>query len=110
MLDQFGLLTQRSAMAHCTLLNDTGYQLFIRRQAAIAHCPISNVYFGNAVLPVTHILQQPIKLGLGTDISVGYSPSVYQNIRQALISSRQLHDGVDDRLAPWHRKFCSNGR
>lgn len=102
-LDQFGLLTQRSVMAHGTLLNDTDYQLFIQRQAALAHCPISNVYFGNAVLPVTHILHQPIKVGLGTDISGGYSPSIYQNIRQALISSRQLHDGVDGRLAPSQR-------
>ncbi len=44
-LDQYGLLTDKAVMAHGTLLNEDDYDLFNRRQTAIAHCPISNVYF-----------------------------------------------------------------
>lgn len=95
-LDQYGLLTDRAVMAHGTQLNEHDYELFSNQQVAIAHCPISNVYFGNAVLPVKRVLAHHIKTGLGTDISGGYSPSLYQNIRQAVMSSRLLQDGVDN--------------
>ena len=37
---------------------------------------------------------------MGTDISGGYDPSVYQNIRQAIMSSRLLNDGVDNEITP----------
>ncbi|GAA3190878.1 guanine deaminase [Lentilactobacillus kefiri] len=102
-LDEFGLLTDKSVMAHGTLLNQTDLNRFKDRGVAIAHCPISNVYFGNAVLPVSKLLKQKVKVGLGTDISGGYSPSLYQNIRQAVMSSRMLHDGVNSELDPAQR-------
>ena len=90
-------------MAHGTLLNQSDLDTFKSRGVAVAHCPISNVYFGNAVLPVSKLLQQNVKVGLGTDISGGYSPSLYQNIRQAVISSRMLKDGVNAALDPNQR-------
>lgn len=102
-LDQYGLLTDKSVMAHGTLLNQSDLDTFKSRGVAVAHCPISNVYFGNAVLPVSKLLQQNVKVGLGTDISGGYSPSLYQNIRQAVISSRMLKDGVNAALDPNQR-------
>lgn len=102
-LDGFGLLTDRAVMAHGTMLNDQDLQLFKQRGVGIAHCPISNVYFGNAVLPVKEVLNTEVKAGLGTDISGGFDPSIYQNIRQALMSARMLNDGVDNRLSPEDR-------
>lgn len=102
-LDQFGLLTNKAIMAHGTLLNQSDLDLFKKTGVAIAHCPISNAYFGNAVLPVSQILEQHLKIGLGTDISGGYSPSLYRNINQAIVSSRMLHDGVDSSLPPARR-------
>lgn len=102
-LDEYGLLTDKSVMAHGTLLNQADLDTFKARGVAVAHCPISNVYFGNAVLPVSKLLQHHVKIGLGTDISGGYSPSIYQNIRQAVMSSRMLNDGVNSELAPAQR-------
>lgn len=99
-LDEFGLLTDKSVMAHGTLLNGEDIQRFKDRGVGIAHCPISNVYFGNAVLPAKKLLSENVKVGMGTDISGGYDPSVYQNIRQAIMSSRLLNDGVDSEITP----------
>lgn len=99
-LDEFGLLTDKSVMAHGTLLNGEDIQRFKNRGVGIAHCPISNVYFGNAVLPAKKLLSENVKVGMGTDISGGYDPSVYQNIRQAIMSSRLLNDGVDNEITP----------
>lgn len=94
-LDHFGLLTSRAVMAHGTQLTDGDMQLLRQQQTAIAHCPISNIYFGNGVLPVRHLLTMGNRVGLGSDISGGYTPSLYHNIRQAVKSSRMLTDGVD---------------
>ncbi|NVY96520.1 amidohydrolase family protein [Lactobacillus sp. DCY120] len=96
-LKSFGLLTANSIMAHGTMLVDANLATFHQQKAALAHCPISNAYFGNAVLPVRKILQEKITVGLGTDISGGFTPSMYRNIQQAIISARMLEDGVDAR-------------
>ncbi|WP_414691953.1 guanine deaminase [Paucilactobacillus kaifaensis] len=102
-LDKFGLLTNRSVMAHATQLDTQDAALFRSRGTAIAHCPISNAYFGNGVLPVNRLLNQHNKVGLGSDISGGYSPSLYENCRQAVQSARILEDGVDTKLSPEKR-------
>nr|WP_225972251.1 guanine deaminase [Companilactobacillus allii] len=91
-LDKFHLLTSKSIMAHATQLNDSDLELFKQRNTAIAHCPISNVYFGNSVLPVKHIHEKNINMGMGTDISGGFSPSIYRNIQQSVMSSQMLQD------------------
>jgi guanine deaminase len=97
-MDHFGLLTDRTVMAHGTQLTEDDWQTLRERQTAIAHCPISNIYFGNGVLPVKRLLKLHNQLGLGSDISGGYTPSIYHNARQAVKSSQQLTDGVDNHL------------
>ncbi|BAP85272.1 chlorohydrolase [Paucilactobacillus hokkaidonensis JCM 18461] len=108
-LDKFGLLTQRSVMAHGTQLDDTDIDLFKQRGSAVAHCPISNAYFGNGVLPVNKLIVNHNKIGLGSDISGGYSPSLYENSRQAVQASRMLEDGTDTTL-PASKRGASNRR
>ena len=39
-----------------------------------------------------------VDVGLGTDISGGFSPSLYDNIKQAVMSSRMLNDGVNNEI------------
>lgn len=102
-LDQFGLLTEQAVMAHGTQLTDEDLSLFRRRQTAVAHCPISNVYFGNAVFPTRKALQAGNQVGLGSDISGGFSPSLYRNMQQAVMSSQMLTDGVNSELATGQR-------
>jgi guanine deaminase len=97
-LRDFGLLRDKSVMAHCNFLNDDDAELFAETGTAVSHCPISNAYFANSVIPVAHLHSKGIDIGLGSDISGGFSPSLYDNARQAVISSRMLEDGVNTRL------------
>lgn len=94
-LRDFGLLSDKSVMAHCNFLNESDGEIYIETGTAVAHCPISNSYFANSVFPVKKLKEQGVEMGLGTDISGGFSPSLYDNIKQAVISSRMLEDGVD---------------
>lgn len=109
-LDQFGLLQTKSVMAHCNHLTDEDAQRFAQTGTAIAHCPISNVYFANGVLPVRKFADKfDIDIGLGTDLSGGFSRSVFENLRQAVLSSRMLEEGVDVEQSP-DRRGVSNSR
>ncbi|MCJ8010300.1 guanine deaminase [Paenibacillus sp. KQZ6P-2] len=97
-LHDFGLLREKSVMAHCNFLDDEDADLFAGTGTAIAHCPISNAYFANSVIPIAHFHSKGVEIGLGSDISGGFSPSLFDNIRQAVISSRMLEDGVNASL------------
>lgn len=94
-MDRFHLLTDKSVMAHGTQLTAADLTTVRQRGTTIAHCPLSNIYFGNGVLPTKKLLRLGNRVGLGSDISGGYSPSLYHNIRQAVKSSQMLTDGVD---------------
>jgi guanine deaminase len=94
-LDGFGLLSRRTILAHGNFVGDEDIALIRARGAGIAHCPLSNVYFSDAVFPLRKILHQGIHVGLGTDVAGGASPSILDNARHAVIASRTLESGVD---------------
>ena len=71
--------------------------------SAVAHCPMSNAYFANAVFPLRAALERGVKVGLGTDISGGFSPSLFDAARHALMASRHAASGTDPALAPDQR-------
>ncbi len=103
-LDAFGLLSRRTILAHGNFVTDEDISLIRERGAAIAHCPLSNVYFSDAVFPLRKILQQDVHVGLGSDIAGGASPSILDNARHAVIASRSLEAGVDPALDRGQRR------
>jgi guanine deaminase len=94
-LDGFGLLSRRTILAHGNFVGDDDITLIRARGAGIAHCPLSNVYFSDAIFPLRKLLQQGVNVGLGSDIAGGASPSILENARHAVIASRLLESGVD---------------
>ncbi len=98
-LNQFGLLRPRTVLAHANHITEADMSLISRHQAGIAHCPLSNAYFANAALPVRTVLQAGVRIGLGTDISGGASPSLLAQCNHAVTTSRMLEDGVNPALA-----------
>ncbi|MBZ9918392.1 MULTISPECIES: guanine deaminase [unclassified Mesorhizobium] len=93
-LDDFGLLTRRTILAHSNFIDGQDMDLIKGKGAGVAHCPLSNFYFANAVFPLRDALDRHMHVGLGTDISGGYSPSLFDGCRHALSASRTLQSGV----------------
>jgi guanine deaminase len=99
-LRDFGLLREHTVLAHSNFVSDSDLSLIRETGAAVAHCPLSNFYFANAVFPLRRALDMGVRTGLGTDISGGHSPSVLDGCRHALSASRARTGGVDpDRAA-----------
>ncbi|EHY54482.1 hypothetical protein HRR76_002774 [Exophiala dermatitidis] len=94
--DHHGLLTPRTILAHAIHLSRDEMRLIKCREAKISHCPASNSALGSGFCPVRVLLDEGLEVGLGTDVSGGYSSSILDAVRNACMVSRHvsyLHDG-----------------
>lgn len=85
--DTYGLLTKKTILAHAIHLSNDEADLIACRGAKIAHCPCSNSALTSGEAYVRWLLNKRIALGLGTDMSGGYSPSILEAARQAALVS-----------------------
>lgn len=67
MLDHYGILGERTLLAHCVWLNGDEIRRVADTGTAIAHCPVSNAKLASGVAPVPEMLAAGITVGLGTD-------------------------------------------
>lgn len=86
-----GLLRRRSIMAHCVWLTRDERRVFSKQHAAIASCPLSNVFFANGHLRIRDAVEKDhVMCGLGTDVAGGYACSMMSSCRHAVVASRHL--------------------
>ena len=97
-LDSFGLVNRSSVLAHGDHLSDSDLDLIGAVGAGVAHCPLSNAYFANAVFPLRRALSRGVHVGLGSDVSGGAHPGLLPQCTHAVTASRYLEDGVDAAL------------
>ncbi|ETV73420.1 guanine deaminase, variant [Aphanomyces astaci] len=86
--DRHGLLNDRTYMAHCIWCTHDERSLMKNRGTSMIHCPNSNFSLSSGVLNVRQLLNEGVKVGLGTDVSAGYSTSMLDAIRHAVIASK----------------------
>lgn len=88
--DDHGLLGSRTILAHAVHLSDDERTMISERKAKISHCPVSNSSITSGAARVRWLLEAGIDVGLGTDMSGGYSPSILEAVRQSLLVSRHV--------------------
>jgi guanine deaminase len=88
--DKASLLTPLTILAHGVHLTSEERQLIRDRGASISHCPASNTAIGSGLCPVRTLLDDGVNVGLGTDVSGGYSSSILEAARQACLVSRMV--------------------
>ncbi|KAF9113753.1 hypothetical protein BGX27_000858 [Mortierella sp. AM989] len=76
-----GLLNQRSIMAHCVHMKDEEWTLMKDVNAGVSHCANSNFNIKSGMANVRKMIDMDLKIGLGTDVSGGYSPSILEALR-----------------------------
>ncbi|XP_044302549.1 guanine deaminase [Varanus komodoensis] len=97
--DKNKLLTNKTIMAHGCYLSDEELDVFNLRGAAIVHCPNSNISLSSGLLNAKKVLKHDVKLGLGTDVAGGYSASMLDAIRKAIMVSNILNINKEDETA-----------
>lgn len=88
--DGHGLLTPKTILAHAVHLSEREVDLIKSREGKISHCPCSNSAITSGAAKVRMLLNKGIDVGLGTDMSGGYSPSILEAVRQASLVSRHI--------------------
>jgi guanine deaminase len=96
--DRYGLLDERSVLAHGVWLTEEELDLLARRKARIAHCPNSNLFLGSGLFRLHRTLAAGVGVGLGTDIGAGTTPSMFTAMADAY--KVQQVQGVS--LSPFH--------
>lgn len=87
--EKYGLLNDRSILAHCTIMTPYESKRLQELKCGIAHCPTSNMTVGGGFMaaPIQDFLRRGMKVGLGTDSGGGYSSSMLNAIRHSMITS-----------------------
>jgi guanine deaminase len=94
--DVYGLLTDTTILAHGIHLSEEEVALIKQRGSKVSHCPCSNSSITSGEARVRWLLDKGVGVGLGTDMSGGYSPSVLEAARAAALVSRHVAMKGDD--------------
>lgn len=99
--DKAGLLTPKMILAHAVHLSPEERKLIKLRDAKISHCPASNTALTSGTAKVRTMLNEGLTLGLGTDVSGGYTPSILAEAREAVFVSRHvaMEEGDEAKLS-----------
>ena len=89
-----------TVMAHCVHSDPLETPLLLERGVWVAHCPESNTCLASGIAPVRRFMEQGLRVGLGTDVAGGYSPSMLHAIAEAVKVSKLRWRLVDDSLKP----------
>ena len=84
------LLGSKTILAHCVHLSDAEIELIKETNSGISHCPNSNLSLKSGVCDVRRLKAAGVKVGLGTDCSGGFSPSMLNSMRLAVMASNTL--------------------
>ncbi|PCH37847.1 Metallo-dependent hydrolase [Wolfiporia cocos MD-104 SS10] len=101
--DAFGLLRGNTVLAHAVHLENSEVELIKARGAGISHCPTSNFNLRSGCAKVGMLLDRGVKVGLGTDVSGGFSPSILRTVQDASVCSKVVafqHQPSKDELDP----------
>lgn len=90
MYQSHSLLNPRSIQAHCIHLQPEDIANLVSSRAGVAHNPNSNTCLRDGECRVRDLLDHSVNVGLGTDCSAGYMPSIHNAMRSASNVSRYL--------------------
>ncbi|XP_061189720.1 guanine deaminase-like [Saccostrea echinata] len=85
--DKAGLIHGKTVLAHGIYLSEKERKKIKEKGASISHCPNSNLSIRSGIFNARQCLSEGIKVGLGTDVSGGYSPSILDAMRTAIHTS-----------------------
>ncbi len=88
--DRYGIFGSHGTtiMAHCVYSSPDEVALLKERGVFIAHCPQSNINLASGIAPARSYLDGGQRMGLGSDISGGFSLSGFRAISDALQMSK----------------------
>jgi len=67
------------------IIQEREFNIFV-----VSHCPTSNICILSGLCHVRNLMNAGVPVGLGTDVSGGYSSSIIEAMRHAIITSKVI--------------------
>ncbi|MDG1937859.1 MAG: TRZ/ATZ family hydrolase [Pseudomonadales bacterium] len=95
-LNQLGALSPRTQAVHMTQLNTEDTKILLDTGASVIHCPTSNVKLASGYCPAADLLDQGVRVGLGTDGAASNNTlNLFETLRSAaLLAKHQAADAT----------------
>ncbi len=90
--DRFGLLTDRSVLAHDVHPTDAELETLAMRHTSVAHCPTSNSALGSGLFPMRRHVEAGVQVAMGSDVGAGTGFLMLKEGLQAYFMQRLLGD------------------
>lgn len=101
--EKYNLVRKRSVFAHSIHLSDNAWKRLSVADAAVSHCPCSNLFIGSGLFDLRSAQKHATKVGLGTDVGGGDSFSILRSCNEAYkIQQLQNHT-----LTPEHAFYLA---
>lgn len=108
--NKFNLFNNKTLMAHCVYPDEKEYKLMRDNKVTAVHCPISNMNISSGIAPVRKLLENGIKVVLGTDVAAGSTLSMIKVILYTIQNSKLKYlfeDKQDMFLSPAEGLFLA---
>lgn len=69
--DRFGLLTERTLLAHTIHLSEDEWKLIVARRSIVVHCPTANTFLEAGLFDLGAARRHGARVALGTDVAAG---------------------------------------
>jgi guanine deaminase len=80
----------RALFAHAIHLSEREIGRLADSGAGVAHCPVSNLFLPSGIMPLARYLEAGIPVGLGSDVSGGPDPSIFEVMRVGAYAQHAL--------------------
>lgn len=87
--DRFGLLTDRTLLAHAIHLSEDEWSLIAQRQSIVVHCPTANTFLEAGMFDLAAAQRHGVRVALGTDVAAGADVAM-PRVARAMIEVAKL--------------------
>jgi len=92
LMNSLGVFDRQVIAAHCVHLTNEDIDILVEKNVGIAHNPGSNLKLGSGVAPLSRLLSQGAKVGLGTDGAASNNNlDMFEEIRLSGLLQKGIH-------------------
>lgn len=62
-----GLLDHKTILFHSVFLTEKDFNILAKAGSSVVHCPVSNLWSGAGIAPISHMLEKGVNVCIGTD-------------------------------------------
>lgn len=88
---RYGLLNEKTLMAHAVYPSKKDIELLQHTQATVVHCPTSNCNLGSGIAPIRQLLDAGVNIAMGTDVAAGHHLSMFRTMQYAIQMSKMIY-------------------